>query len=76
MIVKGKVMTVLLQFLEVKNGMAAHIMKWHGNCKIQNVSNIMEQIKELSYFFNFSEPRQILLLECIELVAPDGDKKN
>ena len=35
----------------------------------------MEQIKELSYFFNFSEPRQLLLLECIELHAPDADKK-
>ena len=44
-------------------------------CKIQSVANIMEQIKELSYFFNFSEPRQLLLLECIELFAPDGDKK-
>ena len=44
-------------------------------CKIQRVANIMEQIKELSYFFNFSEPRQLLLLECIELFAPDGDKK-
>ena len=45
-------------------------------CKIQSVANIMEQIKELSYFFNFSEPRQLLLLECIELYAPDADKKN
>ena len=45
-------------------------------CKIQSVANIMEQIKELSYFFNFSEPRQLLLLECIELHAPDVDKKN
>ena len=31
--------------------------------KIQSVSNVIEQIKELSYFFNFSEPRQLLLLE-------------
>ena len=36
----------------------------------------MEQIKELSYLFNLSEPRQLLLLECIELHAPDADKKN
>ena len=44
-------------------------------CKIQSVANIMEQIKELSYFFNFSEPRQLLLLECIELCAPDAEKR-
>ena len=36
----------------------------------------MEQIKELSYFFNFSEHRQLLLLEFIELHAPYADKKN
>ena len=44
-------------------------------CKIQSVANIIEQIKELSYFSNFSEPRQLWLLECIELYAPDADKK-
>ena len=43
-------------------------------CKIQSAANIMEQIKELSYFFNFSEPRQLLLLECIELYAADQEK--
>ena len=36
-------------------------------CKIQSVANIMEEIKELSYFLKFSELRQLLLLECIEL---------
>ena len=45
-------------------------------CKIQSVANIMEQIKELSNFFNFSVPRQLLLLECIEFHAQDADKKN
>ena len=44
-------------------------------CKIQSVANMMEQIKELSYFFNFSKPRQLLLLEFIELHAPDAGKK-
>ena len=34
----------------------------------------MKEIKELSYFFIFSEPRQLLLLKCIELFAPDVDK--
>ena len=42
-------------------------------CKIQSVANIMGQIKELSYFFNVSEPRQLLLAECIELHTPDAD---
>ena len=32
-------------------------------------------MKESSYFFNFSEPRQLLLLERIELYAPDSNKK-
>ena len=45
------------------------------SCIIQSVENKMEQIKELSHFFNFSEPRQLLLLECIELCAPDAEKK-
>ena len=34
----------------------------------------MEQIKELSYYFNLSEPRQLLLLECIQLYAADAGK--
>ena len=29
------------------------------SCKIQSGANIMEQLKELSYFFHFSEPRQL-----------------
>ena len=44
--------------------------------KIQSVSNIMEEIEELSYLFNFSDTPQLLLLECIELFAPNADKKN
>ena len=43
-------------------------------CKTQSIANIMEQINELLYFFNFSEPRQLLLPECIELYAPNADK--
>ena len=61
--------------------MAAHIIKEnpkaiYNHCKLQSVANIIKQIKELSYFFNFSEPRQLLLQKCIELHAPDADKKN
>ena len=69
-----------------KNSMTTHIIKENPKaiytycfshrlnlsicktCKIKSVANIMEQIQELSYFF--------LLLECIELYAPDADKKN
>ena len=47
----------------------------YKTCKIKSVANIMGQIKELSYFFTFSKPRQLLLLEWIELHAPDVDKK-
>ena len=43
-------------------------------CKIQSFANIMQQIKELSYCLNFSQPRQLFLLECIELYAPDQEK--
>ena len=42
--------------------------------KKQSVSNVMEHIKELSCFSNFSQPRQLLSLECIELCTPDADK--
>ena len=43
--------------------------------KKQSVSNVMEHIKELSYFFKFLQPRQLLSLECIELCTPNADKK-
>ena len=36
----------------------------------------MEQVKELSYSFNFLELRQLLLLECIKLYATYADKKS
>ena len=45
-------------------------------CKIQSAANIMKQIKELLYFFDFSGPRHLLLLECIEFYAPDANKKS
>ena len=44
--------------------------------KMQSVSNIIVKIKELLYFFNFSERRQPFLLECIETFAPNADKRN
>ena len=46
-----------------------------ASCSIQYVKNIFDQIKELSFFFNFSEPRQKMLDLSIENHAPDCLKK-
>ena len=45
------------------------------SCNIQIVRNVLDQIKELSYFFNYSEPRQKILDACIENYAPNSRKK-
>ena len=42
---------------------------------IRIVQNVLDQIKELSYFFNYSEPRQKILDACIENYAPTSSKK-
>ena len=41
-----------------------------ASCNIQIVWNVLDQLKELSYFFNYSEPRQKTLDTCIENYAP------
>ena len=46
-----------------------------ASCSIQYVRNVLDQIKELSFFFNFSEPRQKMLDLSIENHAPDCLKK-
>ena len=46
-----------------------------ASCIIQYVRNIFDQIKELSFFCNFSEPRQKMLDVSIENHAPDCLKK-
>ena len=46
-----------------------------ASCNIQIVRNVLDQIKELSYFFNYSEPRQKILDACIENYAPNSTKK-
>ena len=46
-----------------------------ASCNIQVVRNVLDQIKELSYFFNYSEPRQKILDACIENYAPNSRKK-
>ena len=40
-------------------------------CSIQCIRNVLDQIKELSFFFTFSEPRQKMLKLSIENHAPD-----
>ena len=46
-----------------------------ASCNIQIVRNVLDQIKELSYFFNYSEPRQKILDTCVENYVPNSIKK-
>nr|XP_047145808.1 zinc finger MYM-type protein 1-like [Hydra vulgaris]XP_047145866.1 zinc finger MYM-type protein 1-like [Hydra vulgaris] len=46
-----------------------------NSCKIQEVRNMMEHVKQLSYFFNFSESRQNLLEVAITEHCPLATKK-
>ena len=46
-----------------------------NSCKLQEVRNMMEQIKQLSYSFNFSESRQNLLEAAITEHCPSATKK-
>ena len=46
-----------------------------ASARIQYVRNVPDQIKELYFFFNFSEPRQKILDLSIENEAPDCLKK-
>ena len=50
-------------------------LKVAASCNIQIVRNVLDEIKELSYFFNYSEPRQKILDACIENYAPNSSKK-
>ena len=42
-----------------------------ASCRVQYVRNVLDQIKELSFFFNFSEPHQKMLDLSIENHASD-----
>ena len=42
---------------------------------IQVARNVLDQIKELSYFFNYSEPHQKILDASVENYAPNSIKK-
>ena len=44
-------------------------------CNIQCVRNVLDQTKEISYFFRLSEPQQKMLINSIKEHAPDSQKK-
>ena len=44
-------------------------------CNIQCVRNVFDQIKEISYFFKFFEPRKERLINSIKENPPDSLKK-
>ena len=46
-----------------------------ASCNVQCVRNVFDQIKEISYFFRFSEPQQKMLINSIKEHAPDSQKK-
>ena len=46
-----------------------------ASCNIQCVQRAFDQIKEISYFFKFSEPRRKMLVNSIKENAPDSKKK-
>ena len=46
-----------------------------SSCNIQCVRNVFDQIKEISYFFKFSESQQKMLINLIKEHAPDSQKK-
>ena len=45
-----------------------------SSCSVQMVRNVLEQIKELSYFFNLSETRQLILEKNVTNLCPDSTK--
>ena len=45
------------------------------SCNIQIVRYALDQIRELFYFFNYSEPRQKILDACVENYTPNSSKR-
>ena len=43
-----------------------------ASCNILCVRNVFDQIKEISYFFKFSEPRQKMLINSIKKHSPES----
>ena len=65
--------------LTVKQHMRCHSHRLNlvigSSCNIQCVRNVFDQIKEISYFFKFSEPHQKMLINSIKEHTPDSQKK-
>ncbi|XP_057316859.1 52 kDa repressor of the inhibitor of the protein kinase-like [Hydractinia symbiolongicarpus] len=45
-----------------------------ASCSVQTIRNVLDNIKEISYFFNFSQVREDMFVKNIELYAPDSLK--
>ena len=64
------------------NAIYTHCHSHHLNlfigtaCNIQCVRNVFDQIKEISYFFRFSEPQQKMLINSIKEHAPYSQKRS
>ena len=46
-----------------------------ASCNIRIDRNVLDQIKELSHFLNYAEPRQKIFDACVENYAPNSSKK-
>ena len=48
-----------------------------ASCNIKKcVKNLLDQVKEIPYFFKFSEPRKKMLINSVKEHAPDSQKKS
>ena len=67
------------------NGLSAHILQINSkaiythchvsaSCNFQTVRNVFDKIKEISYFFNFSETRRLVLESSIAKCNTETDK--
>ncbi|XP_057307639.1 52 kDa repressor of the inhibitor of the protein kinase-like [Hydractinia symbiolongicarpus] len=45
-----------------------------ASCSVQTIRNVLDNIKEISYFFNFSQVREDMFVKNIKLYAPDSLK--
>ena len=49
-------------------------LRTRGSCSVQGVCNVLEQVRELSYFFNLSQLRQQILESNVSRHCPDSRK--
>ena len=43
-----------------------------NSCTVREIRNMMDQIKDISYFFNLSQPRQQMLETAIKSLCPES----